>query len=691
MLFKKTLLASVISLSLAACGGKTTTKETPKTENNPTENTNFQYGSEQFADLKILRYKIDGFEALTPKQKELSYYLYQAALSGRDIIWDQNCKYNLTVRKTLENICTTYKGDKNTDEYKKFLVYAKRVFFSKGLHHHYSSNKIQPEFSANYLADLIKNADEKGFPKKASLDEFIKEITPIICDPTIVPKQVNLDAKNDLLKASATNFYAGVTQQEAENFYAALTAKKEKQAPMYGLNSQLTKIDGKVVEKVWKIGGMYSAAIEKIVFWLKKAVEVAENDQQKKTLELLVKYYETGDLKTFDDYNIEWVKDLHSVIDVVNGFIEVYGDPIGKKGSFESVVSIKDMEATKRIQAISDQAQWFEDNAPLKPEHKKKNVKGISAKVITVIVEGGDAAPATPIGINLPNNEWIRETHGSKSVSLGNIVHAYNEADKGGGMIDEFYANPELKERAKKYLSLSKDLHTDMHECIGHASGKINEGIGQPSETLKNHASTLEEARADLVALYYIYDKKLVEMGTMPSLEVGKAQYDNYISNGLQMQLVRLPLNEHQLEEAHMRNRQIVAAWVYEKGQKDKVIEKIEKDGKLFFVVNDYDKLKVLFGDLLREIQRIKSEGDFKAGQALVENYGVKVDDAVHKDAIARFEKLKIAPYKGFIQPKLVPVMDGDKIKDVKVEYPTDFLEQVLYYGKEYSFLPVNN
>ncbi len=653
----------------------------------------FRYANEQFADLQVLRYHVNGFEELTPKQKELVYYLYQAALSGRDILWDQNYKYNLTVRKTLENILQTYKGDKNSDDYKNFLVYAKQVFFSNGIHHHYSSNKILPAFSAGYLGQLVNNSDATGFPVNTGEDigAFAKRITPIICDPKVAPKRVSKDSKTDLLQSSSMNYYDGVTQKEAENFYKAMVNPKDSTPVMFGLNSRLVKENGKLVEKVWKVDGLYGAAISQVVGWLKKAADVAENDQQKKVIEALIKYYTTGDLKDFDAYSIEWVKDTNSEIDFVNGFIEVYGDPLSNKASYESYVSIPDKEATKRIKAIADQAQWFEDNSPLMPEHKKKNVKGISAKVITVAIEGGDQAPSTAIGVNLPNSNWIREVHGSKSVNLGNIVHAYNESAKGNGMREEFYYSKELADRANNYGSLASNLHTDMHEVIGHASGQMNPGVADPSITLKNYSSTLEEARADLVALYYSLDKKLVEIGVMPSLEVGKAEYDNYINNGLMIQLTRIPATENQLEEDHMRNRQLIAAWAYEKGLKDSVIEKKIKDNKTYFVINNYEKLRVIFGQLLREIQRIKSEGDYQAGHDLVENYGVKVDPSLHKEVLERFEKLHIAPYKGFIQPRMTPVMNGDKITDVKIAYPDNFLEEMLYYGKTYSFLPVKN
>ncbi|MCZ2356494.1 MAG: dipeptidyl peptidase 3 [Bacteroidia bacterium] len=659
--------------------------------NNTAPTDDFQYFSEQFADLKVLRYQIPGFEKLDSKQKELLYYLYQAALSGRDIIWDQNYKHNLLIRRTLEAVQEKYTGDRNSQDFKNFEIYCKRVWFSNGIHHHYSNMKFIPEISPEYFATLIKET-KADFPKeeKQSLDEFIKFITPLIFDPNVATKRLNQDAKQDMITTSAGNYYEGVTQKEAEAYYSSIIDKKDHQPISYGLNSKMVKEKGKVTEKVWKVGGMYGQAIEKIVFWLEKAVAVAENDVQKKTLQLLVDFYKTGSLKTFDEYNISWVQDTAASVDVVNGFIEVYGDPLGYKAAYESVVSFKDMEATKRIDAISKNAQWFEDNSPLIPEHKKKNVTGISAKVITVVVESGDASPTTPIGINLPNAEWIRKEHGSKSVNLGNIVNAYDESAKSSGMLQEFAASEEEMQRTKQYGALSSKLHTDMHEVIGHASGQINPGIGTPKETLKSYASCLEEARADLVALYYIYDQKLIDIGVLPNFDASKAEYDGYIRNGLMTQLVRIKEGE-EIEEAHMRNRQLIAKWVFEKGSADKVIEKITQNNKTYFVVRDYAKLRTLFGQLLREIQRIKSEGDYKAGKDLVENYGVKVDAELHKEVLERYKKLNIAPYAGFINPKLVPVEQNGKIVDVKVEYPADFTKQMLEYAKEYSFLPTQN
>lgn len=685
------------SILITSCGNESKNAETLSASANTasTVDSNFTYQTEQFADLRILRYQIPGFNELSAKQKEMAYYLYEAALCGRDIYYDQNYKYNLIIRKTIENIVETYKGDKTTEDYQKFLTYAKRVWFSNGIHHHYSNDKMIPECSKDYFKDLIKNSDEKKFPAFPDLKDaeqlppFDELVLQEIYHPEIASKKVNLDPKNDLITASAVNFYEGVTQKEVTAFYDKLTDKNSKTPVMLGLNSKLVKENGKLVEKKWMVGGMYTQAIEKMVYWLEKAANIAENEAQKLALDKLIKFYKTGDLKDFDEYCIAWVKDTESVIDVVNGFTEVYDDPLGKRGSFESTVSIKDIAASKRIKAIGDNAQWFEDHSSIMDNHKKKNVKGITAKVINVVVESGDAAPSTPIGINLPNNEWIREAHGSKSVNLDNIVEAYDKA-AGGGVINEFYYGDEVKERVKKYASLADKLHTDMHEVIGHASGQINPGVGQPHETLKNYASALEEARADLVALYYLMDQKLVDIGVMPSLDYGKAAYDEYITKNLAIQLSRIKLGDD-LEEAHMRNRQLVCKWVMTKGAKENVIERKLVDGKTYFVINNYGKLRTLFGDLLREIQRIKSEGDYKAGHDLVENYGVKVEANLHKEILERYNKLNLAPYMGFIQPKLIPVMDGDKIVDVKVEYPKDFVEQMLEYGKKYALLPVVN
>jgi dipeptidyl-peptidase III len=679
---------------VTACNNDTNTGKTVQTDSTAAPvaayDTNFNVEAEAFADIQVLRYQVPGWDGLSLQQKQLSYYLYEAALCGRDIIYDQKSKYGILLRKTLEAVYTTYNGSKDGADWKKFEEYCGRFWFSSGNHHHYSNEKFLPECKYEYFAELVKNSDQSLLPKEQgeTVEAFLTRIKPLIYDPKVEPKVVDLRPNVDNVANSSNNFYEGVTQKEVEAFYSKFDTKGN--APSWGLNSKLMKENGQIVEKTWKVGGMYSASIEKIVGWLEKAVTVAENDQQKKALQLLIQYYRTGDLKTFDEYSIAWANDVNSRIDVVNGFIEVYLDAIGKKGSFESVVSIKDMEATKRIKAIADQAQWFEDNSPLMPEHKKKSVKGITAKAITVIVESGDAAPSTPIGVNLPNADWIRKEHGSKSVSLSNIIHSYNVASAKGGVLDEFAVNDTVKARARKYGNLASDLHTDMHECIGHASGQINPGVETTDKTLKNYASCLEEARADLVGLYYAIDPKLTEIGVAPSKEVGMAEYDSYMMNGLMTQLTRLKPGE-QLEEAHMRNRALNARWAYEKGKKDNVVEFVKKDGKTYVRVNDYEKLRDLFGQLLKEIQRIKSEGDYAAGKALVETYGVKVDPVLHKEILERYAKLNVKPYRGFIQPRLVPVMDGDKITDVKVEYPESFYQQMIEYAKKYSYLPVKN
>lgn len=683
MKYKNILVASALAFGVTACNQQKSTNESGSDEN-------FNVEAESFADLQVLRYQVPGFDNLTLQQKKLAYYLSEAALCGRDITYDQRGKYNLTIRKTIENIYDSYKGDKTIKEWEQFRDYCGRFWFSNGNHHHYGNEKFVPECSFEYFSDLVKNSAGEGFPllDGETKDAFLTRIKPYIFDANFQPKLVDLREGIDNVMASSNNFYEGVTQKEVETFYSQFDTKGN--APSWGLNSKLIKENGKVYEKIWKIGGMYGPALEKVVYWLKKATEVAENNQQRIALEKLIKYYQTGDLKDFDDYSIAWVEDTSSHIDVINGFIEVYNDAIGKKGTFESVVSMKDEEATKRIKLISDQAQWFEDNSPLIPEHKKKDVKGITARVITVIQESGDSSPSTPIGINLPNADWIRKEHGSKSVSLSNIVHSYNLMAAGSGMLDEFAYGNDVKKRIKEYGNLSSDLHTDMHECIGHASGQINPGVETPDKTLKTYASTLEEARADLVALYYIYDQKLVDIGAMPNLEVGKAEYDSYIMNGLISQLTRIKPG-HNLEEAHMRNRQLIAMWAYEKGKKDNVIELFKENGKTYTKINDYTKLRSLFGDLLREIQRIKSEGDYTGGKNLVENYGVKVDQQLLTEVLERFSELDVKPYKGFIQPKLVPVMKNDEIVDVKVEYPKSFFEQMMYYSKNYSFLPAIN
>jgi dipeptidyl-peptidase III len=692
--------ASLLSLALACPSpdtatttpppGATTPTSDPKTDTPAPAKDDFVVQADQFADVRVLRYRVPGFDELPLQQKQLVYYLYRAALAGRDIIWDQNYRHNLLVRRTLEAV---WRNDatRKLPGWDAVERYTKRMWFSNGIHHHYSMKKFVPDFTAEQLTAMIKVCDPKTLPTDGRTgDELVATLTPVIFDPKVDAKRVNLDPKSDLIKTSATNYYEGVTQKDVERFYKGKVKKTDKRPISHGLNSKLTKVKGKVVERVWKVGGMYDPAIREIVKWLGLASTVAENPKQKAALDLLVEYYETGDLAKFDEYSIAWVGDTESRVDVVNGFIEVYGDPLGYRGAWEAVVSIKDLEASKRIAAIGAQAQWFEDNSPLLPPHKKPNVTGISAKVITVVVEAGDSAPPTPIGINLPNSNWVRTEHGSKSVNLGNIVSSNETAKRTSGVLEEFAESKAEIERSKKWGDLADTLHTDMHEVIGHASGQLEPGIGQPHETLKNYGNTLEEARADLVALYYMRDPKLVEIGVMPDLEAGKAAYDGYIRNGLMVQLARLEPGE-QLEEAHMRNRQMIAAWVYEKGKADKVIERVDRDGKTYFVVRDYDKLRKLFGELLAEVQRIKSQGDFAAGKALVETYGVKVDRALHDQIRARYEKLGIAPYVGFIQPRLVPVMKGESIVDVKVEYPADFAKQMLEYADTASLLPTTN
>jgi dipeptidyl-peptidase-3 len=693
--FVKLLILPSIILStiLQNVDAQTASSKSKVAKSSPSDKSvaeTFNVEAEAFADIQVLRYRVPGFDQLSLKQKQLAYYLSEAALAGRDIIYDQKSKNALLLRKTLENAYTTYKGNKSSNDWKKFEEYCGRFWFSNGNHHHYGNEKFVPACSYQYFASVIKNSDTRKLPLQSgeTVDAFLARIQPMVYDLALEPKLVDLRPNIDNIQNSSVNFYEGVTQKEVEDFYAKFDTKGN--APSWGLNSKTMKENRQIVEKVWKVGGMYSPAITRIVYWLDKAAAVAENDQQKKALQLLSKFYRSGDLKDFDDYSIAWVNDVNSRLDVVNGFIEVYNDPIGKKGSFESVASMKDLEATKRIKAIADQAQWFEDNSPLMPEHKKKNVKGITAKAITVIMECGDAAPNTPIGINLPNSEWIRKEHGSKSVSLSNIVESYNIANAKGGLLDEFASSDEVKARAKKWGTLAADLRTDMHECIGHASGQINPGIQTPDKTLKNYSSALEEARADLVGLYYILDPKLTEIGVAPTTEVGKAEYDNYMMNGLMTQLTRLKPGQ-QLEEAHMRNRATVAHWAYEKGKAENVVEFVKRNGKTYVQVNDYNKLRTLFGQLLKEIQRIKSEGDYNAGRDLVETYGVKVDPQLHAEVLQRYATLNIKPYRGFIQPKLIPVVSGGQIVDVKVEYPKSFYQQMIEYGQKYALLPVNN
>lgn len=656
---------------LGACGTEDSKKEEAKA---PEEK--FEYLAEQFADLKLIRYKIPQWDSLDLRQKKLVYFLTQSAYAGRDIMWDQNYRHNLKIRKVLEKIVREYKGEKGAD-WDAFMVYTKRVWFSNGIHHHYSNAKIQPEFSVEYFNELLS----------ATGQTIDAELEKAIFDPTFDAKKVNLDPDKGLLKGSAINFYApDVTEKEVDAYYAKVMDKSTDEPISYGLNSRIVKKDGKLMEQVWKIGGMYGPALEKVVMWLEKAATVAENPKQEKAINLLIKYYQTGDLKVWDEFNIAWVEDTESEIDFIHGFVEVYNDPKGYRGSYESIIEIKDFEASERMAMLQENTQWFEDNSPLMPEHKKEKVKGVSYKVVNVAGESGDASPSTPIGVNLPNSNWIRANHGSKSVSLGNIVSAYSES-AGKGILEEFAFNEEEVKLAKAHGKLSDKLHTALHEVVGHASGKLEPGVGTPKETLKSYASTIEEGRADLVALYYLLDPKMIDLGLMSTLDVGREAYQSYIRNGLMLQLRRLDLGDN-IEEAHMRNRQWISAWVYEKGKADNVIEKVSQDGKTFFVVRDFEALQKLFGALLKEVQRIKSQGDYDAAKALVEGYGVKVDQAIHKEVLDRAAKFKSAPYGGFINPRLVPVMDdAGNITDVKVEYVKSFEEQMLEYSDKYSTL----
>lgn len=674
-------MVTALSL-LTACGGN------PKTT---AEAEKFDYTVEQFADLQILRYRVPGFEDLSLKQKELVYYLTEAALQGRDILFDQNGKYNLTIRRMLEAVYTGYKGDKNTPDFKAMEVYLKRVWFSNGIHHHYGSEKFVPGFTPEFFRQAVQSVDAATLPlaEGQTVEQLCEEVFPVIFDPTVMPKRVNQAAGEDLVLTSACNYYDGVTQQEAEDFYNALKNPQDETPVSYGLNSRLVKEDGKIQEKVWKVGGLYGQALEKIVYWLKKAEGVAETPEQKAVIAKLMEFYETGDLKTFDEYAILWVKDLNSRIDFVNGFTESYGDPLGMKASWESLVNFKDLEATQRTELISGNAQWFEDHSPVDGQFKKEKVKGVSAKVITAAILAGDLYPATAIGINLPNANWIRSHHGSKSVTIGNITDAYNKAAHGNGFNEEFvYSDAELQ-LIDKYADVTDELHTDLHECLGHGSGKLLPGVDP--DALKAYGSTIEEARADLFGLYYVADPKLVELGITPSADAYKAQYYTYLMNGLMTQLVRIEPGNN-VEEAHMRNRQLIARWVYEKGAAEKVVELVKKDGKTYVVINDYEKVRDLFGRLLAEIQRIKSTGDYAGAHDLVEAYAVKVDPALHAEVLERYKKLNLAPYKGFVNPKYEAVTDADgTITDVTVTYDEGYAEQMLRYSKDYSTLPSVN
>ncbi len=666
---------------LASCG-------THKTEN--MENDTFEYTVEQFADLQILRYKVKNFDSLSLKQKELVYYLSQAALEGRDILFDQNGKYNLTIRKMLETVYTDYTGDRADTNFVNMETYLKRVWFSNGIHHHYACDKFVPGFTPDFFKKALQSVDAAKLPLAdgQTLDQLCDEVFPVMFDPAVMPKRVNQADGKDLVLTSASNYYEGVTQAEAEAFYNAMKNPQDTMPVMFGMNSRLVKENGKVYEKVWKVGGLYGKAIEKIVFWLNKASGVAENEEQKAVIDKLVQFYTDGNLKTFDDYCILWLKE-NSQVDFVNGFTESYGDPLGMKASWESIVNFKDMEATRRTETISRNAQWFEDHSPVDARFKKEKVVGVSAKVITAAMLGGDLYPSTAIGINLPNSNWIRRVYGSKSVTIGNLTDAYNKAAHGNGFADEFVYSAVEKELLDKYADLTGDLHTDLHECLGHGSGQLLPGVDQ--DALKAYGSTIEEARADLFGLYYLPDAKLVELGLTPTADAFKAEYYSYMMNGLMTQLVRIEPGNN-VEEAHMRNRQLIARWAYEHGKADKVVELVKRDGKTYVKVNDYDKLRNLFGQLLGEIQRVKSEGDFAAARQLVEDYAVKVDPELHKEVLERYAKLHLAPYKGFVNPVYEAVTDKDgNITDVKVSYTEGYAEQMLRYSRDFANLPYRN
>ncbi|TXD50941.1 MULTISPECIES: dipeptidyl-peptidase 3 family protein [unclassified Polaribacter] len=676
MKIKQILYMFSVAILLASCAAENK-KETTK------EVSEFNYFVEQFADIKVLRYQIPGFEELTLKEKKLVYYLTQAGLSGRDIMWDQNYRYNLSVRKGLENINQNYKGDKESADFKLFKTYLKRVWFSNGIHHHYSNDKMKPAFSKEYfINDLLKNSNT----------QIPSEVIEVIFNDADA-KKVNKKSGVDTILSSAINFYApDITDKEVVDFYETAYKGPEGMPIEAGLNSKLVRENGQLVEKVWKSGGMYGTAIDAIIGWLEKAKGVAENEKQANALGLLIEYYKTGSLDTWDTYCIAWATSIEGNIDWINGFIEVYNDPKGYRGSYETIVQIKDFDMSRKMKVLAENAQWFEDNAPLDPTHKKENVVGVSYKTVNVAGEAGDASPSTPIGVNLPNNNWIRQQHGSKSVSLGNIIGAYNNAG-GTGRLKEFAHDEEEIRLEQKHGQIADKLHTALHEVVGHASGRINKGIGQPKETLQNYASTMEEGRADLVGLYYLMDSKLQELGLTDNvIELGMAAYDGYIRNGLMTQLNRINLGDD-IEEDHMVNRQWVSAWAFEQGEKENVIEKIVKEnGNTYFNITDYTKLREIFGRLLRETQRIKSEGDFEAAKNLVEGYGVKVNQQIHKEVLKRNEQFTEAAYSGFVNPVLTPTLDeNETILEIVVQQPKSFEEQMVFYAKNYNFLGTEN
>lgn len=642
---------------------------------------------EAFADLQILRYRATGFEQLSLQQKKLVYCLAEAALWGRDILYDQNCRYNLLVRKVLEAVYTEWKGNREDGEFKALEVYLKRVWFSNGIHHHYGSGKFVPEFTEAFFREAVRSLDPSALPLKEGQDteRLLAEICPVMFCPEVLKMRTNRAAGEDLVRTSAVNFYEGVSQQEAEDFYNALKNPDDETPVSYGLNSRLVKRDGKVAEEVCKIGGLYGSVIEKIVYWLEQAKEVAETAEQRTVIEKLTEFYRTGDLKTYDEYAIAWVNDTHSQVDFVNGFTETYTDPLGMKATWESIVNFKDREATRRTEIISSHAQWFEDHSPVDGRFKKEQVTGVSAKVITAAILAGDLYPATAIGINLPNADWIRARHGSKSVTIGNITEAYNQAARGSGFNEEFVFGPEELKLIETYGDLTGELHTDLHECVGHGSGKLLPGVD--ADALKAYASAIEESRADLFGLYYMADRKLVELGLLPDAEAYKAEYYTYLMNGLMTQLVRIEPGRN-IEEAHMRNRALIARWTYEQGAASGVVELVKREGKTYVKINDYERLRELFGCLLAEVQRIKSTGDYEAARRLVENYGVKVDAALHEEVLERYAALHLAPYKGFLNPVYEAVRNEQgAIADVVVSYEEGYAEQMLRYSKEYSIL----
>lgn len=661
------------------------------TPNKP-ETDNFSYTDEKFADIQMLRYKVEGFEQLSLKQKTLIYYLQEAALWGRDILFDQNGAYNLRIRKMLETVYTDFQGDRNGEDFKAMTEYLKCVWFSNGIHHHYGCNKFIPKFSETFFREALLAVDAQKLPLQEgqSVEQLCDEVFPVIFNPEVMPMRVNQKDGDDLLLTSAENYYGqGVTQAEAEAFYNKQRDPKDEQPVMYGLNSRLVKENGKLVEKKWTTEGLYGGALSKIVFWLEKALPYADTEEQADVIKKLISYYQTGDLKTFDEYCIAWVKDIQGRVDFTNGFTEVYGDPLGIKGSWEAIVNFKDTVATERTEKLSQNAQWFEDHSPVDARFKKEECKGITAKVITAAILGGDLYPSTAIGINLPNSNWIRKEYGSKSVTIGNLTGAYNKAAHGNGFGEEFVIDNATLQLIKKYGDVCDDLHTDLHECLGHGSGKMLPGV--TDDSLRAYGSTIEEARADLFALYYLADPKLVELGLTPDAEAYKSNYYTYIMNGLLTQVVRIKPG-HNIEEAHMRNRALIAHWVYEKGKEQNTIELAKKDGKTYVKINDYEALRGLFGELLAEIQRVKSEGDFQGARALVEGYGVKVDATLHQEVLERYAKLNISPYKGFINPVYVAETDNEgNITDVKVTYGEKYDEQMLRYSRDYSGLPFIN